>query len=167
MNSILRKLKIKKESILVFLFIALWTSGNAQEGPDRSEKYAEVYKKYLSATCPITKDSIQHFVYFSRDREMIIDHPLLLHPMFKGAQIMYSWKDFEPKKGQYDFSMLKQDYEYLKKYGKKIFLQIQDATFNPKYKAIPEYLLIDEYGGGAVLQYNDEGKPDGWVSKEI
>jgi hypothetical protein len=72
---------------------------------NNSEKYADAYKKYLNATCPIPKDSIQHFVYFSRDREKIIDHPLLSHPMFKGAQIMYSWKDFEPQKDQYDFSI--------------------------------------------------------------
>ena len=78
---------------------------------------------------------------------------------------MYSWRDFEPQKGLYDFSILKEDYEYLKKYGKKIFVQLQDATFNPKYKAIPEYLFTDEYEGGAVLQYNDEGKPEGWVAK--
>jgi len=161
MNSILRKLKINKTKILVFSFIVLWTSVNAQEG----KKYADAYKKYLSATCPITKDSIQHFVYFSRDRELIIDHPLLLHPMFKGAQIMYSWKDFEPEKGRYDFSILKQDYEYLKKYNKKIFVQLQDVTFNPAHKAIPEYLFTDEYEGGATLQYNDEGKADGWVAK--
>ena len=25
--------------------------------------------------------------------------------------------------------------------------------------------LLSEYDGGAVLQYNDEGKPEGWVAK--
>lgn len=165
MNSALRKLTINKEIILTFLFIALGISLTAQQRKNNGEKYADAYKKFLSATCPITKDSIQHFVYFSRDREMIIDHPLLLHPMFKGAQIMYSWKDFEPQKGQYDFSILKQDYEYLKKYGKKIFVQLQDVTFSPAYKAIPAYLFTEEYGGGATLQYNDEGKAEGWVAK--
>ena len=38
-------------------------------------------------------------------------------------------------------------------------------TFNPKYKAFPEYLFASEYDDGAVLQYNDEGRPDGWVAK--
>jgi len=147
MNSIWGRMKMDKGKNLVFLFIVLGTSLNAQQRHNRSEKYVDAYKKYLSATCPILKDSIQHFVYFSRDREKIIDHPLLLHPMFEGAQIMYSWKDFEPRKGQYDFSLLKQDYEYLKKYGRKIFVQLQDVTFNPAYKAIPEYLLTDEYEG--------------------
>jgi len=163
MTSILQKFRINIECIFILSLITLWTSIKAQE--KQGEKYADAYKKYLNATCPITKDSIQHFVYFSRDREAIIDHPLLFHPMFKGAQIMYSWKDFEPQKGQYDFSILKQDYEYLKKFTKKIFIQLQDATFNPRYKAIPDYLFTDEYNGGATLQYNDSGKPDGWVAK--
>ena len=79
------------------------TDSKQIEQPKRSEQYTDAYKKYLGATCPITKDSIQHFVYFARDRESIIDHPLLIHPMFKGAQIMYSWKDFEPQKGNMTF----------------------------------------------------------------
>jgi hypothetical protein len=67
MHSILRNLKITKAIVLAFIFIALWTSITAQEGQNRSEKYADAYKKYVNATCPIPKDSIQHFVYFSRD----------------------------------------------------------------------------------------------------
>lgn len=161
----LRKLKNNRTSILAFLFVVLWSSGYAQGRQKRSERYMDAYKKYINATCPIPKDSIQHFVYFARDRESIINHPLLSHPMFKGAQIMYTWRDFEPQKGRYDFSILKQDYKYLKKYGKKIFVQLQDVTFHPQYKAIPDYLLTDEYGGGAVLQYDEEGKPAGWVAK--
>lgn len=147
------------------LFFFLWTPIQAQEKVKESEKYVNVYKKYLNATCPIAKDSIQHFVYFSRDRAAIINHPFLGHSVFKGAQIMYSWRDFELEKGQYDFTVLKQDYEYLKKWDKKVFIQIQDVTFNSKYKAVPDYLMTDEYDGGATLQYNDAGKPEGWVAK--
>lgn len=165
MRPALRKFKIRIKTVFFFSFITCWISANSQEWQNPSEKYKDIYKRYLSAGCPIAKDSIRHFVYFSRDRESIIDHPLLGHPMFKGAQIMYSWRDFETQKGLYDFSILREDYEYLKKYGKKIFVQLQDATFNPKYKAIPDYLFTDEYEGGAVLQYNDEGKPEGWVAK--
>jgi hypothetical protein len=162
------KLKFRKfitESVLILSFIILRTSGNAQEWQNPADKYKDAYKKYLNATCPIPRDSIHHFVYFAKDREAIINHPILQHLIFKGAQIMYSWRDFEPQKGQYDFSILKEDFEYLEKYGKKIFIQLQDVTFNPKYKAVPDYLLTDEYEGGAVLQYNDEGKPEGWVAK--
>ena len=109
MTSILQKFKINRECTLFVTSVALWTSIHAQESGKLGEKYADAYKKYLSAACPIVKDSIQHFVYFSRDREAIINHPFLLHPAFKGAQIMYSWKDFEQQKGKYDFSLLKKD----------------------------------------------------------
>ena len=67
-------------------FIMLFTSTFSQGGG----KYADAYKKYLNASCPITKDSIQHFVYFARDREAIIVHPFLTHPMFKAAQAIYT-----------------------------------------------------------------------------
>ena len=165
MTFILQKFKINKKCFLLVTLVTLWISINAQESGRQSEKYADAYKEYLGAACPIAKDSIRHFVYFARDREAIIDHPFLLHPMFKGAQIMYSWRDFEPQKGKYDFTILKQDYEFLKKFGKKVFIQLQDVTFNPKYKAIPDYLTTDEYNGGATFQYNDAGKPEGWVAK--
>lgn len=155
--------KIVRISIVAFSFLLVATSIRAQQ--KLSERYMDAYKKYLNATCPIPKDEIQHFVYFARDRELIIDHPLLHHPMFTGAQIMYAWKDLEPQKGQYDFSILNQDYAYLKSYHKKLFIQLQDATFNPKYNAVPDYILTAEYDGGAVLQYDDDGKPAGWVAK--
>ena len=143
---------------MLFLVLTLLTvSIQAQDWENPANKYKNAHKKYLGATCPIPKDNIQHFVYFAKDRASIIDHPLLEHAMFKGAQIMYSWKSLEPKKGKYDFAALKKDYEYLKSYGKKLFIQLQDATFYPKYNAVPKYLLSDEYGGGAALQYDDHG----------
>jgi hypothetical protein len=131
----------------------------------RNERYVDAYKQYLNATCPVEKDSMLHFVYFAKDRELIKEHPLLTHTMFKGAQIMYAWRDIEPRKGEYDFSILRLDYEYLRKFNKELFVQLQDVTFNPKYKAVPDYLLTAEYDGGAVMQYNDDGTPGGWVAK--
>jgi len=155
---------LDKLMTLLLFFLTTVLHGQPTE-PKQSDRYAKAYEKYLSATCPVTKDNIQHFVYFARDRELIKDHPLLLHPMFKGAQIMYSWRDFEPEKGKYDFTILKEDYEYLKSYNKKLFIQIQDVTFNPKYKAVPDYLLNVEYDSGVVMQYNDDKSLGGWVAK--
>ena len=114
------------------MFLAV--SANAQPWQNPSEKYRDAYKKYLKATCPIAKDHMKHFVYFARDRQSMADHPLLIHPMFSGAQIMYTWKELEPQKGAYDFSGIKEDYEYLEKFGKTLFVQLQDATFNPGFK---------------------------------
>lgn len=158
--------KIFKNSFLLSVLLSTILSMPAiAQQRKRSERYMDAYKKYLNAACPIEKDSIKHLVYFAKDRELIANHPMLFHSMFLGAQIMYSWRELEPEKGKYDFSMLKHDYMYLKKYHKKLFIQLQDATFNPQRKAVPDYLLSADYDGGAVLQYNDEEKPEGWVAK--
>jgi len=129
-----------------------------------SNRYLDAWKKYSDATCPLKPDSIRHFVYFARDRELIHNHPFLTIQRFAGAQIMYPWAQLEPEKGKYDFSMIREDYKYLKLHGKKLFIQLQDATFNPKFAGIPAYLLSGEYDGGATPQYDDDGKVTGWVA---
>lgn len=159
------KTKFTDITLLMVFFLMSYQICFAQKSQIMDEEYKDAYKKYLSETCPIPKDNIQHFVYFARERNEISDHSLLKHPMFKGAQIMYFWKDFEPRKGEYDFSILKEDYEYLNQHGKKLFIQLQDATFYQKYNAVPDYLLTDEYDGGALLQYNENGQAAGWVAK--
>ncbi|WP_230460242.1 hypothetical protein [Sansalvadorimonas verongulae] len=134
-----------------------------------ADRYKDAYKEYTDATCPIRQDHIKNFVYFSRGRNQIRNHSLLTNSNFQGAQIMYSWAQLETSKDHYDFSIIKEDYEYLKAHGKKLFIQLQDATFNPNYKAVPKYLLSDEYNGGAVYQYvdgdNPKSKPEGWVAR--
>ena len=159
-------LKKQKISLLISgLFLCLLcTPVNAQENK-LSERYLDAYKKYLDATCPIKKDNIRHFVYFARDRELIKDHPFLTHSMFTGAQIMYSWRQLEPEKGKYDFSILQEDYKYLKSFKKKLFVTLQDVTFSAKRKAVPDYIITAAYDGGAVEQYNNDGSPGGWVAK--
>lgn len=87
-----------------------------------------------------------------------------------GAQIIYSWKQLEPKKDEYDFSKIKHDLLYLKKIHKKLFIQIQDRSFEPKVFNVPDYIREDKiYHGGVALQYDfpGEGKPitSGWVAR--
>ncbi len=153
-----------KQLITFSILLILGIATQAQK-KNAAEQYMDAYKKYLSATCPIEKDSIKHFVYFARDRESIKGHPLLTHQMFPGAQIMYAWRDLEPTKGKYDFSIVNEDYKYLKQFRKKLFIQLQDVSFDPGHHVIPDYLLTAEYNGGATMQYSDEGKAEGWVSK--
>jgi hypothetical protein len=126
-----------------------------------ANRYLDAYKKYLGATCPNKVDSIKHFVYFARDRELIRMHPFLKIQRFEVAQIMYSWRELEPERGQYDFSIIQEDYDYLLSHKKKLFIQLQDATFNPRYLGIPAYLLTDEFEGGSTPQFNDDGVVEG------
>ncbi len=130
-----------------------------------SERYADAYKQYNNASCPIVQDDIHNFVYFSRDREAIHDHSFLTKSRFEGAQIMYTWKQLEPSEGQYDFSDIQADYDYLASHGKRLFVQLQDATFSPKRKSVPDYLMSKKYDGGITAQYTDAGEIEGWVAK--
>jgi hypothetical protein len=130
-----------------------------------AKRYANAYKQFVDATCPLGKDDIKHFVYFSRDRSLIHNHPFLNVERIEGAQIMYSWRQLEPERGEYDFSVILEDYRYLLANGKKLFVQFQDVTFNTEYKAIPDYLMTEEFDGGCILSYNDDKIADGWVNK--
>lgn len=150
-------------SIILFGYLVTINVFGQWENP--ANRYIDAYKQYLDATCPVEADSIKHFVYFARDRKAIHNHPFLEVKRFVGAQIMYPWELLEPEKGQYDFSIIKEDYEYLLLHGKKLFIQLQDATFNPKYMGVPKYLLTEEFDGGATPQFNDNGITDGWVVK--
>lgn len=136
----------------------------AQEWENPADKYLNSYQGYLAASCPIKADSIKHFIYFSRDRHLIKGHSMLSNDAIAGAQIMYVWRELEFAKGQYDFSIIESDIKYLARFGKKLFIQLQDATFNVKYNPVPRYLRTDEYGGGAVL-HSENGTPTGWVAK--
>ena len=151
--------------LLSLMVVGVVSTCAAAQKKDRSERYKDVYLQYAQLACPLSKDSIQHFVYFAKDREQIKDHALLVHERFKGAQIMYAWRDIEPEKGKYDLSIIKADLAYLQQYGKKLFVQLQDVTFNPAYKAVPDYLLTAGYDGGAAPQYNDDNSAGGWVAK--
>lgn len=140
-------------------------SSPAHAWDNPADRYIDAHKQYIAAECPIAADEIKNFVYFSRDRELIHGHALLDNARFAGAQIMYSWRDLEPTENQYDFSAIKADVDYLADSGKKLFVQLQDASFSPNYKAVPEYMLSGEYGGGAVEQYSEDGAVEGWVAK--
>jgi len=155
---------ISSKLIAGILLLLLTPKGSAQwENP--GERYANAYQKYTDTECPIEEDAIKHFVYFARDRNAIQDHPLLAHGRFSGAQIMYPWSLLEPSKNEYDFSIIQQDYEYLKEHGKKLFVQLQDTTFNPDFRGVPAYLISDEYHGGTTPQFAGNGVQEGWTAK--
>lgn len=99
---------------------------------------------------------IQHYLYFpGSTREEIRQDTALKDPRFKGAQIVYSWRSLEPEKDHYDFTAIESDIEYLASLGKKVWVQLQEKSFNRRIKNVPDYLLEDPlYLGGVVEQSN-------------
>jgi hypothetical protein len=154
--------KILFTVVLPFMVVVGMLLGQKQNS---SNRYMTAWEKYQNATCPVAADSIRHFVYFARDREALPDHPFLENSRFAGAQIMYVWWQLEPSRDNYDFSMIREDYNYLLSKGKKLFIQLQDATFALKYNAVPDYLKTDAYDGGVIQQRGDNGAVEGWVAK--
>jgi hypothetical protein len=116
---------------------------------------------------------LHHYVFFGMDREQIKDAKSFFETeAFEGAQIAYSWRQLEPAKDEYDFSLIREDLALMEPHGKKLWIQIQDVTFNPERKNVPKYLLNDPiYNGGAAQQYNDRvpdqqnPPPGGWMAR--
>jgi len=85
---------------------------------------------------------------------------------------MYTWRELEPQEDVYDFSTIKGDLAFLAAHGKKLFVQLQDSSFDSSILNVPRYLLRDpRFHGGAVEEYQVNGtgeahaKPDGWVAR--
>ncbi|HEV8540818.1 MAG TPA: hypothetical protein VGR78_00360, partial [Verrucomicrobiae bacterium] len=116
--------------------------------------------------------SVHHYVFFNRDREKISDPAFLTTKAFDGAQLKYTWREVELQKDAYDFSDIESDLRFLQSKRKRLFIQLQDASFSTNYILVPRYLLADpRYHGGADLQYTIERDdelhvtPQGWVAR--
>lgn len=115
---------------------------------------------------------IKNFLFIGMDRDLLKDTNYFKSNLFDGVQIAYSWKQLEPQKDKYDFSIINEDLNFLKKYDKKLFIQFQDVSFSMQYNHVPNYLLNDSiYHGGANKQYkfNDYRELEyhelGWVTR--
>lgn len=113
---------------------------------------------------------VHHYVFFGFDRESVAGSKAFLETKnFEGAQIVYSWRQLEPGENQYDFSLIRKDLDFLAAKGKRLFVQIQDVSFNEKYVHVPRYLQRDpKYSGGADMQYiynNGKPKATGWMAR--
>jgi hypothetical protein len=111
-----------------------------------------------------------HYVFFNRDRERIAEASFLATSALEGAQLKYTWRELEPESDAYDFASVRKDLRFLTSKGKKLFIQLQDASFSETIINVPRYLLSDgRYHGGVAQQYHlgDDGKPipGGWVAR--
>jgi hypothetical protein len=115
---------------------------------------------------------VHHYVFFNRERERIREPAFLSAKAFEGAQLKYTWRELERQKDEYDFDEIQRDWTFLQSKGKKLFIQLQDASFDTNIVIIPRYLRMDsQYHGGADFQYrieNDDEEhatPQGWVAR--
>jgi hypothetical protein len=126
----------------------------------------------LSSGMSYPQDSVKQFIFFSSEREAIHDSAFCNNPGISGAQITYTWKILEPGKDKYDFHGIEDDLIFLKEKDKRLFIQIQDVTFDSAYIAVPQYIIMESiYHGGVNSQFDfkngDESNPvkAGWVSR--
>lgn len=115
----------------------------------------------------IAASVVHHYVFFNRDRERIREIAFLETKAIEGAQLKYTWRQLEPEKDAYDFSPIREDLAFLTSKGKKLFVQLQDVSFDPSIVNVPRYLQREtQYNGGASQQY-DETKSvgEGWVAR--
>ncbi len=119
----------------------------------------------------IAQKHIKNYIFFGLDRERITDSIFLHTENIVGAQLKYTWKELEPVKDQYNFSLIKKDLKYLNNHNKKLFIQLQDVTFDTIRVFVPKYILTEnKYNGGANIQYitdnNDKIiRQDGYMSR--
>lgn len=116
------------------------------------------------------KDNLPRLFLFLGGDEAGLYENKFKNSCISGAQIIYSWKQLEPEKDVYDFSKIEEDLRFLKKIHKKLFIQLQDRSFEPTVFNVPNYIREDTiYHGGVAMQYDfpGEGKPitSGWVAR--
>lgn len=112
-----------------------------------------------------------HFVFVNRDRARIHEPWLLETPGLSGVEIKYTWKELEPERDRYSFAHVLEDLAFLESHGKRLVLQLQDATFDERIN-VPGYLLADTtFHGGAARKFEAEADVDslarfeGWIAR--
>ncbi len=115
---------------------------------------------------------LQHYVYFGVERERIAEKSFLEHPGIAGAQLKYTWPELEPERDVYNLDLVRRDLQFLDQHGKRLFIQVQDVSFDESIVNVPAYLLADPaFHGGVARQYlsadDDGAEPvaEGWVAR--
>jgi hypothetical protein len=114
----------------------------------------------------------QNFIYFGLDRDRITEAGFLESEFIVGAQLKYRWRKLEPERDRYDLQPIIQDLAFLERHGKRLFVQLQDVSFEEAIVNVPRYLRTDPaFGGGVARQYEDRATDDttlvaeGWVAR--
>ena len=104
---------------------------------------------------------IEHFIYFELDRARIHDTAFLNNKSIAGAQLKYMWRELELTENNYNLDLIQNDLDFLTLKGKKLFIQLQDVTFDTIFKPAPDYIITDKrYHGGVNIKYETNDKDE-------
>src|SRR4051812_8204123 len=81
----------------------------------------------------------RNFVYLGQD-DLDGALPILDRPDIDGAEVMYVWRNLEPARGAYDFSMIEHDLALIRARGKRMFVEVLDRFFAPGARHLPQYM---------------------------
>jgi hypothetical protein len=96
---------------------------------------------------------------------------LMARPDIDGVQIIYNWRQLEPREGVYDFSKIERDLAVAAARHKTLWIQLQDRFFYATSRNLPDYILTQpQYDGGLQAQLTfvaeDARKGVAWVAKQ-
>ena len=103
-----------------------------------------------------------HYVFVAHGT---VTPEVLTLPHFRGVQKIYSWREFEPEKGRYDFSSLKADLALAKKHDRQLVAQFTFIAFTTGTRRIPDYIQGPEFGGGVYATVKGAFNPVIWNRK--
>ncbi|CAM3503788.1 hypothetical protein [Paraphotobacterium marinum] len=118
---------------------------------------------------PIAAKNIPEIYIFNGGDSICQNLKKINYKFISGVQVIYKWRDLEPRKGHYNFKSINKDITCLKKIHKKLFIQLQDRTFNINNIPAPDYILEKKYDYGIQKQTDNAGKNlkgVGWVTKQ-
>jgi hypothetical protein len=110
-----------------------------------------------------------NYVFFRREHQRIADIGFLSNPNLIGAQLTFTWRELEPVPDYYEFGAIRERLAFLRRHGKRLFLQLQDVSFSEQVPT-PDYLRADSaYHGGIARKYEagvgDSARFGGWVAR--
>jgi hypothetical protein len=135
-------------------------------------KLIHIFWAMVALSMPIvaTGGDVQNFLFLGQG-EAEQHASLLQRSDIAGVQVVYTWRQLEPQKDRYDFTVIERDLARATTLHKALFIQIQDRFFTKDARRVPDYLLTESpYDGGLVAQFDNpgEGLPQaqGWATQQ-
>lgn len=131
--------------------------------------FAALVAPSIAAPAPGCAAILQHWLYSSEIDDSAL--AILDRSDIVGVQALYSWKSLEHAEGKYDFSAIQSDLDVVRAKGKKLWIQLQDRSFNPQNDPVPKYMNTPFYNNGSAPTCDGENcetdfQLGGWAAQQ-